>query len=168
MPACCSYPARMAVAVSSSPWLKMKSCSGEGRHAGNTCWVPCLRSSPCFHLSTPPSPPPPPNLSLPSLSCASISPPFLPPLPLRLASSLHPRFLASLLGPITGVTGEGLGKHSLWCWSTFRAVMWHLCTARDEARMTLLGCHVLPEDIMFTLSFCWKINLHQVPLYPVA
>lgn len=103
------------------------------------------------------------NLSLPFLSSASIFPSLLlPALLLHLASSLLSCFLASRLCPITGMTAVELSKHSLRCWSTLHTVMCLLCTTQDVVRMTLLGWHVSPEDIMFTLLvFTGKRHLHQ-------
>lgn len=140
-----SYPACMPAAVSSFPWLRMRSCRGGGRHAGNTCWVPCLRFSPCFHLSTSPSPPLFWICHCLFFHLYLFLPSTRPP------PSLHLCFPASRLCPLTGATGVKLSKHSLWCWSALHTVMYRLCNTQDEGRMTLLGCHVLPEDIQFTL-----------------
>lgn len=117
------------------------------------------------------SPPLPRHLSPESVTAISFIciyfPPFPPPCipshPFGFTSpAFRTRFLASPLCPIAGVTVE-LSKHSLRCWSTLHAVMCHLCITQDVVRMTLLGWHVLPEDIMFTLSvFTWSRHVHWV------
>lgn len=137
-------------AVSPLPWLRLRTCS-ERRQ---TCWEHLLGSLPLFlsllpslHASLATSLL---NLSLPFLLSASIFP------SLRLLSSVSP----SPLCPITGVTAAELSsKHSRRCWSTLHTVMCRLCITQDVVRMTLLGWHVSPEDIMFTL-FVFTGNRH--------
>lgn len=132
-----------------------------------TCWEHLLGSLPLFLPSLPSLHPSLStslqNLSLPFLSSASIFPSLLPlPHLIHLASLFHSSILASPLYPITSVTGE-LSKHPLRCWSTLHAVKCHLCITQDVVRMILLGWHVSPEDIMFTLCFLLKIDIFTMP-----
>lgn len=151
-----SHPACVAAAVSSFLWLR--TCSGGGRRAGNTCWVACLpflslllslhRICHClfFHLYPLSPPPPPPHASTPFSTVwlySSISPSLLPRVPVL------PNHRCD-------------SKHSLRCWSTLHTVMCHLRITQDVVGMTVLGWHVSPEDIMFTLFvFTGKINPHH-------
>lgn len=125
-----------------------------------TCWEHLLSSLPLFFSLLPSLHSSlvafsPESVTAFSFICIYFSPPFIPPLPLLpfgfIPPSLHPRFLTSPLCPITGVTAVELSKHSLRCRSTLHTVMCRLCVTQDVVRMTLLGWHVLPEDIMFTL-----------------
>lgn len=164
-----SHLACMAAAVLFL-WLKLRTCSGRGRHAGNTCWVHYLCFSPCFHLSAP-SLSTSLHLSPESVMAVSficiyfpLPSPSTPSHPLGFTlPSLHPCFLASPLCPITGVTLE-LSKHSLRCWSTLHAVMCHLCITQGVVRMILLGWRVLPEDILFTLFVFTKMKTYSLCL----
>lgn len=90
-----TYLAGKAAAVQSFPWLKTRSRGS--RHAGNTCWVPCLCFSPCFHLSTPPLPPLSWICHCLFFHLHLLSPPLIPPpLLLHLASLLCISIPASL------------------------------------------------------------------------
>lgn len=132
----------MAVTVSSFLWRRMTSCSSGGRRGGSTCWVPCLLLSllqslrPSLSASRL-------KLSLPFLSSASISPPFLPPFPFCLASHLHFSVSASFylfsaqsqVGQERGLSNTASGAGLPDAWETVISVQcrmrqeWYWCAA---------------------------------------